>query len=69
MSNAILDLITREQAKAERRRANVEATKTEIEIFGDSAKLKNKLARQEAAVAESVDALEKLNKAAGKLKK
>jgi hypothetical protein len=69
MSDAIFDLITREQAKAERRRANVETTKTEIEIFGDSAKLRSKLARQEAAVQESVDNLDKLNKAAGKLKK
>ena len=69
MSNAILDLIVREQTKAERRRANVAATKAEIEIFGTSTVLENKLARQEAAVNESVEALEKLNAAAGKLKK
>ena len=66
MSNAILDLIVREQTKAERRRNNVEATKAEIEIFGESAALTNKLARQEAAVQESIDNLAKLNKAAGK---
>ena len=66
MSNAILDLIVREQAKAERRRANVAATKAEIEIFGDSQSLQNKLARQEAAVKESVANLKKLNAAAGK---
>ncbi len=69
MSNAILELIVREQSKAERRRANVAATQAEIQIFGDSTKLQNKLARQEAAVQESVDNLEKLNKAGGKLKK
>lgn len=66
MSNAILDLIVREQSKAERRRAAVAATKAEMEILGDSVKLQNKLVRQEAAVKESLDALEKLNKAAGK---
>ena len=65
MSNAILDLIVREQGKAERRRGCVAATKTEIEIFGDSPKLQSKLARQEAAVKESLDNLKKLNKAAG----
>lgn len=63
MSNAILDLIVREQGKAERRRAAVAATKAEIEILGDSVKLQNKLARQEAAVKESLAALDKLNKA------
>lgn len=68
MSNAILDLIAREQSKAERRRAAVEATKVEIDVLGDSAKLQNKLARQEAAVQESLDALDKLNKAVGKKK-
>lgn len=67
--SAILELIVREQAKAERRRDNVAATKLEIEIFGESAKLTNKLARQEAAVAESLAALEILNKQAGTLKK
>lgn len=66
MGNAILDLIVREQGKAERRRANVAATKAEIEIFGESQKLLNKLARQEDAVKESLANLEKLNKAAGK---
>lgn len=66
MSNAILDLIVREQTKCERRRANVEATKAEIDIFGDSSVLQNKLARQEAAVEESLANLAKLNKAAGR---
>lgn len=66
MSNAILDLIVREQTKAERRRANVATTKEEIAIFGESSALVNKLARQEAAVQESVDRLAKLNEAAGK---
>ena len=36
MSNAILDLIVREQNKLERRRATVEATKVEIEILGST---------------------------------
>ena len=63
-NNAILDLIVREQTKCERRRACVAATKVEIEILGDSAKLQNKLARQEAAVKESLAALKKLNAAA-----
>ena len=65
MSNAILDLIVREQTKAERRRANVRATEAEIDIFGTSQNLENKLLRQKAAVDESVAALEKLNAAAG----
>lgn len=63
MSNAILDLIVREQTKVQRRRAMVAATETEIEIFGDSQKLQNKLARQKLAVQESLDNLDKLNKA------
>lgn len=63
MSNAILDLIEREQRKIERRRENVDATKLEIEILGDSVKLQNKLARQEAAVKESLAVLKKLNAA------
>lgn len=63
MSDVILDLIVREQAKAERRRANVAATKKEIEIFGESPKLISKLARQEEAVKESLAALKKLNSA------
>lgn len=66
-ATAIFDLIAREQSKCERRRANVAATKTEIEVFGESQVLLNKLARQEMAVEESVAALEKLNDAAGKL--
>ena len=66
MSNAILDLIVREQTKAERRRAAVAATKAEIEILGSNRNLENKLIRQEHAVQESLDALDKLNKAAGK---
>ena len=65
MSNAILDLIVREQNKLARRNDAVAATKAEIEILGDSVKLQNKLMRQEAAVQESLNALEKLNKAAG----
>lgn len=69
MSNAILDLIVREQTKAERRRANVAATEKEIEIFGSTQTLENKLLRQKAAVDESVANLEKLNKAAGSIKK
>lgn len=69
MSDAILDLIVREQTKAERRRANVRATEAEIEIFGSSQNLENKLLRQKVAVDESVANLEKLNKAAGKVKK
>ena len=64
MSNPILDLIVREQGKAERRRANVAATKAEIEILGDSQNLQNKLARQELAVKESLATLKKLNAAA-----
>ena len=68
MSNAIMDLIVREQTKCERRRACVAATKAEIEIMGDSVKLQNKLVRQEAAVDESLAALEKLNAASGKKK-
>lgn len=66
MSDAILDLILREQGKAERRRAAVEVTKTEIELLGDSPKLRNKLARQEQAVKDSLAAIKKLNAAAGK---
>ena len=66
MSNAIVDLIVREQSKCERRRATIAATKAEIEIIGDSVKLQNKLLRQEAAVEESLQALEKLNAASGK---
>ena len=62
MSNAILNLIAKEQAKAQRRRANAEATKMEIEIFGETEALQNRLARQELAIKESVDRLEKLNK-------
>ena len=65
-ADAVLTLIEREQAKAERRRENVAATKAEIEIFGATAALNRKLSRQEAAVQESVDNLAKLNKAAGK---
>lgn len=65
MSNPILDLIAMEQNKIERRRANVARTKTEIEVLGNSAKLANKLARQEAAVKESLATLKKLNAAAG----
>lgn len=63
MTNAILDLITREQNKCERRRANVAATKEEIKILGDSPARQSKLRRQEAAVKESLDALKKLNAA------
>lgn len=66
MSNAILDLIVREQGKAERRRAAVEATKAEIDILGDSVTLQNKLARQEQAVQDSVANIAKLQKAANK---
>lgn len=62
--SAILDLITREQAKLERRKAAVAATKKEIEVLGDSPKIQAKLARQEAFVKESNDALKKLNAAA-----
>ena len=63
MSNAILDLIVREQNKLERRRATVEATKVEIEILGGSQNLSNKLLRQEASVKESLAVLKKLNDA------
>jgi hypothetical protein len=62
--SAILDLITREQNKLERRKAAVAATEEEIKILGDSAKLQNKLARQKAFVKESQDNISKLNKAA-----
>lgn len=61
--NAILDLIEREQNKLARRLATVEATKTEIELLGDSVKLQNKLARQEKAVSESRANIKKLNAA------
>ena len=61
--SAILDLIEREQNKLARRLATVEATKTEIELLGDSVKLQNKLARQEKAVAESRANIKKLNAA------
>lgn len=66
MSNAVLDLIVREQTKLQRRKDLVATTKVEIEILGDSVKLRNKLARQEAAVKECEAAIKKLNAAAGK---
>lgn len=62
--SAIFDLITREQAKLERRRSAVAATKEEIKILGDGPKIQAKLARQEAFVKESEAALKKLNAAA-----
>ena len=63
MSNAILDLIVREQNKLERRRATVEATKVEIEILGSNKNIDNKLLRQEASVKDSLGVLKKLNAA------
>ena len=63
MSNAIFSLIEREQNKLARRKEALEASKIEAEILGDSAKLQNKIARQESAVKESEAALNKLNKA------
>lgn len=63
MSEAILDLISREQMKAERRRKAAAATASEIEILGDTPARKAKLVRQEMAVQESLNALEKLNAA------
>lgn len=62
--SAILDLITREQAKLDRRKNAVTATEEEIKILGDSPKLQKKLARQKAFVKESQDNIKKLNAAA-----
>lgn len=61
--SAILSLIEREQNKLARRREALAATDAEIEILGDSVKLQNKRARQEAAIKESQAAIKKLNAA------
>lgn len=66
MNDALLSLIEAEQRKADRRRAAIEATKLEIELIGDSVKLRGKLQRQEAALQQSLDNLEKLNRAGKK---
>ena len=68
MDDALLNLIEREQRKLERRRENVAATEAEIEVLGDSVKLRGKLQRQKAAVEESLANLEKLNKAGSRKK-
>jgi len=66
VNDALLSLIEAEQRKADRRRAAIEATKLEIELIGDSVKLRGKLQRQEAALQQSLDNLEKLNRAGKK---
>jgi hypothetical protein len=61
--NHILNLIEREQQKLKRRRELVEETQIEIDVFGESVKLVNKLNRQKEAVKESESNLKKLNAA------
>lgn len=68
MSNATLNLIAKEQSKLQRQLDNLESTKLDIEVLGETPRKLNNLARQEAAVAETRANIEKLNKHAGTLK-
>lgn len=65
MSNAINDLLAREESKLARQLANHEATKVELEILGDTSKVRNKLAKQENDIKATKANIAKLKKAAG----
>ena len=68
MSNAILTLVEKAQRKLERQLENIETTKVEIEVLGDTVARQSKLKRQNDAVKETRAEIKKLNDAAGKLK-
>ena len=65
MSNAILDLIAREQVKLQRQLKNVETIKVEIDVLGATAARQGKLDRADAAIKETKANIAKLNKASG----
>ena len=63
MSDAINALLAREEGKLARQEENHAATKIEQEILGDSAYVRGKLERQEAAMKETRANIAKLKKA------
>lgn len=65
MSDAIKNLLGREEGKLQRQIANHEATKVEADILGDTAIVRGKLDRQEAAMKVTRANIAKLKKALG----
>lgn len=65
--SAIKDLLTREEGKLVRQKANHEATKVEQELLGDSATIRGKLDRQVEAIKQTEANIKKLAAAVKKL--
>ena len=63
MSNAIKIALAKEEAKLARQIENHESTQAVIQVLGDSAKERNKLDRQVAAMEETKSNIAKLKKA------
>ena len=66
---SIKNLLQREETKLVRQERNLETTKTEIEILGDSAIRRGKVERQEQAIKDTKSNIAKLKKAVAALNK